>query len=152
MKKIIGFLLALMVLAILGGCGMDGQRVSVCDSIQAGDSYLCDIATRSGVQLETIGRSLIVANAVAIAKGGYTADQASTVLVEIRNGLDSPVSYLFVQESIQKAVADHPGLFVVAMVYLEQFSNDQFISGVDADLLRAWLDKQIAMLEILQGA
>ncbi|MEN8134313.1 MAG: hypothetical protein ABFS18_02085 [Thermodesulfobacteriota bacterium] len=149
MKKISVFLLALMVLGILGGCGLTGQQASVCESIPAGDSYLCDIATKTGVQLETIGNSLIVANRAAILKGSYTADQASTVLLDIRNGLDDPISYLFVQEAIQKAAAKHPGLFVVAGIYLKRFSNEQLISNVDANLLRSWLDRQIAMLEIL---
>lgn len=138
-------LMAALVIAGLAGCSL-ATAPSVCDSITAGDSHLCAIAGKTGVRLEDIGNTLIVANAVAIGSGAYTQDQARLVLQGLRASLDSPLSYLAMQDELRQVLSKYPGLFIVATIYLDQFGVDQVISPVDTGILKSWLDRQIATL------
>lgn len=145
-KNLVLLAILLTASADLYGCGMMSEAPSVCDSIAAGDSHLCTIAAKTGMRLEDIGSTLIVANAVAIGSGAYTQDQARQVLVGLRAGLDNPISYLAMQGAVRQALDKYPGLFIVATAFLNQFNVDQVIGPVDSGILKSWLDRQIATL------
>ena len=147
MKRTRWLLVMVSALLVMGltGCGQT-KAPSVCDSIPAGSSHLCIIAAKTGMRLEDIGNTLIVANAVAIGSGAYSQEQARQVLLGLRATLNGPVSYLAMQSEVRQALTKYPGLFIVATVVLDQMGVDQVIGPVDSGILKTWLDRQIDTL------
>jgi hypothetical protein len=130
-----------LALSFVAGC----SGKSVCTDREF-NSYLCDTADGIGVRLETVGNVLIVANAIAIGEGKYTAQEAVSVLEDLRNVVSAGPAYAYIYSKIGKALSDYPGLFAVSMIYLNEFKRPQIMTKVDREMLLFWIDEQIEML------
>lgn len=134
--------------ALMAGCTASAtSQCSVCDNIESNESVLCDIAAKQGIPLESVGRGLIVVNAVAITGGLYTKDQAVTVLKVLRESLDNSVTYAVFAVFLEDYVKKYPEMMNVIQVYLDQFAVNRFINDVDKKILTDWLDERIKSLE-----
>ena len=136
-------------ISLIFGCAMLSPGPSVCEDIEQ-PSVLCAMVEQVGggkLKLEDIGNGLVIVNAIALAEGLYTKDEAITVLTDLRSILDNPVSYLFFQTALKKYVSAYPGLLQIANVYIDQFTITQTMYKTDRDLLISWLTTQIEGLE-----
>ena len=134
----------LILILVLVGCA--GRLPTVCDEVK-GPSLLCDTAERYGVRLEDVGNGLIIANAIAIAEGLYTIDEAVEVMTELRDILDDPITYVTFKVEVYKRMEKYPGLIEVATVYFDELGGmAKEIYPIDRKLLVGWLDKQIKTL------
>lgn len=146
MKKNITLCLIIIVTFIFSSCIIGKKLPSVCDK-NKNVSYLCTIAEKHGVRLESIGVVLVIANAVAISEGKYTTKDALQVLKGLRSTVENPVSYLFFKAHIDQAVKKYPGLLAVADIYLDDLNFSQIMYPADRVILMSWLDARIAGLE-----
>lgn len=145
MKKY--FLLSILAAALvmlLAGCA--GNRPSVCDGIQPGDSLLCQIAADHDIQLEDVGLALVAVNAVAIGEGLYTRDQAQEVINRLLLALDGSITYAVFRDRIMEYTEKYPGLLDVAQTYLDRFALSKQIRETDRDILRTFLQKRLKAL------
>lgn len=150
MKRARLFSVMIAVFLFISAIGCLGRtttsRGTVCDDIQ-GESILCGIAASSGTRLEDVGNGLIVINAVAIAEGAYTKDDARKVLNKLLEALDEPLTYVVFKEQIVRYTEAYPGLVEVAMVYLDQFSMESQMYDADKDILKEWLQARVDSLQ-----
>lgn len=140
------FILMAICLLLLASC-TTFQTTSVCDDITSGDSVLCDMATKQGVSLESIGHGLIVVNAVAITGGLYTKAEAVEVLGILRESLDRPITYMVFKVLLEEYTTKYSELLDILQIYLDQLDLDTLISDTDKDILRSWLDARILALK-----
>jgi len=111
------------------------------------DSVLCNIEKSTGVSINDIKNGLIVANAVAIGRGLYTAEEAKTVLLNIKS-MKNSMTYLSFRTLLVSTFKDYPGLFYVASQYLSLPSmlSDTLISKDDIVIIDNIIDTQISLL------
>lgn len=148
MKK--SFLILLLIAVMMTvGCVFN-DLPSVCDQLED-KSYLCEIAQKHDIRLESVGTILVVANAVAIGEGVYTSTDALQVMQSIRCVLDQPISYLFFKDKVQGLTEKYPGLLEIADIYLNEFMSTQTMFVRDREILQGWLDKRIARLEAMNN-
>ena len=136
-------------ISLIFGCAMLSPGPSVCEDIEQ-PSVLCAMVEQVGggkLKLEDIGNGLVIANAIALAEGLYTKDEAITVLTDLRSILYDPVSYVVFQTAIKEYVSAYPGLLQIANSYIDQFTMTQTMFRTDRDLLISWLTTQIEGLE-----
>ena len=148
MKKL---LIGLCLLSLIGGaagCASWTTTPSVCDNPPS-KSYLCDIANKYDIRIETIGATLVAVNAANIGMFElYDKKDALRVMTEIRSALDGPISYAFFALEIEKKLYQYPGLLDVAEDILHELDKllDP-IAAFDRQMLIDWLDGQIENLE-----
>jgi len=145
MKKLILVAYCLILVA----CVTISKKPSVCITVDQ-PSYLCEVAEKHDIKLEDIGVILVIANAVAIGEGAYDVDDAINVLDNLIEAVQNPVSYLFIKSEIKKHTMKYPGLFIVAEVYLDEFSNPQIMTRFDQDILLSWFQARRRGLEALK--
>jgi len=144
MKKLL-FLVAFVFIVFLTGCLTLTDAPSVCDEVTE-PSILCDLATEIDVRLETVGNAMIVVNAVAIAKGVYSEDDAREVILKLIEILDAGITYALFAERLVEVTDGSPGLMEVADVYLSQLQIKTPMYPIDKKILKAWLEKRLAYL------
>ncbi|MCK5602634.1 hypothetical protein KAR91_12210 [Candidatus Pacearchaeota archaeon] len=147
MKKLLALVFTLVLLTSCATANLP----SVCDNIEEGQSYLCQVAEKRDVRLEDIGNVLIVANAVSIGEGWYSGQNAIDVMREIRSALDSPVSYLYFKAKVEVTTKKYPGLLEVAEIYLGEFTSSKIMYTRDRQILIDWFDNRIERLEAIYG-
>ena len=146
MKILHAALILLTVCTI--GCQLR-QGHSVCDSIEPGESVLCDIASAQGVSLEVVGNGLIVVNAIAIGERLYSSREAIEVLEALYGTLEWPITYMLFRDEINKALANYPGLINIIEIYLTEFSLSKRISITDKEILQRWIQARISSLKTI---
>lgn len=139
-------LIAVLICVLLTSCSALQTKPGICET-NTEPSFLCAVAAEHGVKLEDVGVVLIVANAVAIGEGAYSAEDAIEVLTELRDVLKNPVSYLFFRYRVKKALYKYPALFTVADVYLDAVASPQIMHPFDRALLKSWLNARIRDLK-----
>lgn len=145
MRKLISIVIVGCLL--LASCAGVSKLPSVCDSITT-PSELCALSNQMGVRIEDVGNALIITNAIAIGQKWYTRQEAVEVLREIRAILDDPVSYAVFTAQVYLKVESYPGLLEVATSYFSILgANPNIIQVADQDMLKGFLDNQIAILE-----
>lgn len=137
-------LVCIIVVLTLTSC-IPIQPHSVCDELTT-DSYLCSMADRLHVKLETIGDTLIVTNSLAISSGRYTNRDAKNVLVNLQRCLNTSITYVLFAEKIREYTNGAPALFNVVEKYLNEFALHQLLYQTDKDILFNWLQSQIDTL------
>lgn len=132
---------------LLAGCGTWLNSLpSVCDdSIEP--SVLCSIAKDKGIRLENVGLAAIGLNAVLIGEGVYTREEAISVLQEIRQIFDGPVSYLFARGKIYEAIAKYPGMEDITNSLMDGFTSTKIMYDKDREIMITWLDNRITSLK-----
>lgn len=143
-------------IAVIGICLLLSACIttmpSKCDTLTE-PSLLCQIAQDKGVRLEDVGNILIVANAVAIGEGLYSRKDAARVLKELEVILEDPISYIVFHKAITSRLNKYPGLFEVAMIYLDAMistsARGQFMYKADQAMLQAWIHDRITGLEAI---
>ena len=145
MKKI-SLILVMFLLFLVAGCSPMFNGPSVCDD-KTSPSLLCDIADNNGVRLESVGDLIIIVNMVSILGGQYTNDHAVTVLKNIRQSIEQPISYAFLKAVIEENAGGYPGLFDMANSYISELISPEIISTKDRFILIGWLDNRIIDLE-----
>jgi len=145
MKKSIILVLCLT----LAACVTISKKPSICTTTDQ-PSYLCEVAEKHDMKLEDIGIILVIANAVAIGEGTYSVDDAIKVLDNLIEAVENPISYIFVKSEIKKYTMKYPGLFVVAEVYLDEFSNPQIMTKFDRAVLLSWFKARRRGLVVLK--
>lgn len=147
MRKKIGLsFMAFCLVVMLAGCSLLPSGPSVCDD-KSSPSLLCDIADKSGIRLETVGNMIIIVNRVAILSGQYTNAHAATVLKNIRQAIENPVSYIFFKAVVENNIGKYPGLFDMASSYISEFISPDIMHRKDRFILISWLDNRIIDLE-----
>ena len=118
------------------------SRPGVCDNISSGESVLCDMAQKSGIRPEDVGKGIVAVNAVLIARERYTYAQAVEVIDKLLMALDGPITYVIFKDKIQEFTKKYPGLLEVVREDLEYFALSNQIYPADKDILQNWLKRQ----------
>jgi hypothetical protein len=119
---------------------------SACDTITEGDSLLCDLATKNGVNLETVGTLIMVLNLRAIKQDAYTKQQALGVLQGFKNGISFNMRGVDLMNLAMAYVDEYPELLLVAP-YISYLDTDDFVKPKDVELLNAWLDNMVKTVQ-----
>ena len=150
-RKGLSFVVLLLVMALLSACAFNGLGDQMADKLSGGpsiceqpglatkmltdvdpnDSRICEVTKKMRVTPEQIGRVISFANIGAIAAGTYTASQALVVVQDVRNHLDTPVTYAVMGALLKKAMKDNPKMVMVAHELLDVFTDDFLISETD---------------------
>lgn len=144
MKKI----LIVLLLVLTVGCATKNTNKNVC-GIDAPVSYLCDIANKYNVNIESVGKMIRISNAAAIATNKYSAKEALEVLKDIREKLETPIEYSFVHSAIKQIYKKHPELFIIMNEYIMELDIPEPMFQYDRDMLISWIDKLIYEMEFL---
>jgi len=139
---LIGAVLVLALAIVTSGC----KRESICNSIEPGDSVLCDIAAENDLHLETVGQLIMVANLRAIKEGAYTKEEAVEVLQEIKDVLIFQVSAQTLHNMAAQYVVDYPELLLLSP-YVGELDTPRLLTDADRKLLTTWIDGQIDLLQ-----
>lgn len=144
MKKII-FIVCILV-CVLYSCNSNGP--SICDTIE--NSYLCEMANKTGIKLESVGNGLIVMNNIAISSGYITSVKYNDILIKIRQSLDEPITYVLFKDKIIKYADKYPKTLSIGKKYVQLFELNKNISESDKMLIKYWIDRQIKKGRILK--
>lgn len=146
MKKMCKLFLVVFAMSTIGGCGALATMPSVCDSVDPGESVLCDLAKDNKIRIEDVGNAFIFVNAIAIGEGVYTKEEAVEVCQALLDVLDTPITYIALRTELLDQVQKYPGLLEVAQSYMAIFNVDEDIYRKDRDLLIKWLNERIGSL------
>lgn len=149
-KMLFVFMIGLAMM--FSGCakfGLVANNTDVCANVTPENpSYFCELADKFDVDISSIGTFISVANAVAISKQKYKAEEALRVLKDIATTLENPVSYLYVQKKVREIAAASPELFILVNEYVNQLSS-QIMYPYDQQILLGWINQKISDMEML---
>jgi len=150
MKKL---LLSLALLAF-GCAGTAIQKPSICDTIPAGDSVICDLSERVGQPVETVAGILKLSNVAALAADLYTAQQANKFI-------DKTIGYLkttsvdltyvsavqYVLTTLSMMTPEAQAVFIILDDFVNvDFGSVRLLSEFDIGLLLKHLNDQKLIL------
>lgn len=122
---------------------------SVCDKIEDGESKLCDLAAAYNVNLSIVGKGIQVANALAIARGYYTKDQALEVATTMRGLHNGPLTYALWNTNLKMHAEKYPEIFKdIDLSVLDSLMIDTLLTPTDQKIMIDFWDRVIKSLEI----
>ena len=139
----------LIVVALIGCQGALQQPPSVCDSIQPGESVICDMSQKIGQKPETVAGILKLANIGGLSADLYTAQQADKFLGDIIEALNlygpTGITYADAVTWVLGMMANLPpevqALFIVLDDYLV-ISSGKMLTQIDINMLVSHLQEQ----------
>ena len=138
--------LCIVTFALLLFCSFGcASGPSVCDSLNPGDSVLCDAVSGSEYRLEDAGNALILANAVAIGEGWYTREEAIELCQDLIQILK--LEDLINPDEIKEMLNEYPGLWDVLSSYVSTSVPEVNIYRTDRNIIISWLGDRIKSME-----
>jgi len=132
---------------MLSNCSTLGipKPPSVCDNMPVGESILCDTANSNDVHLETVDNLVMVLNIEAIKDGRYSAQQAISVLNDIRYAINAGITAVGLKMLIIGYIDKYPAMILLAP-YFGYLDSPEILKAKDVDMLNACIDQQIDYL------
>jgi hypothetical protein len=132
---------------MLSNCSTLGipKPPSVCDNMEQGQSVLCDTANNNDIHLETVGNLVMVLNVDAIKNDRYSAEQAISVLGDIRAAINSDITAMGLKSIIIDYIDEYPELILLTP-YFGYLDSPEILKAKDIEMLNAWIDQQIGYL------
>ena len=145
------FILIIGIFFVFAGCAINQQAPSVCDTLESGQSVICDMAQEVGQSPETVAGILKLANVGALAADFYTALEADVFLdvtighleqiAESGQGLTYMAAVQYVLSTMAKLSPEAQAAFII----LQDFTNIQtgaLLSEIDIQMMLKHLRDQ----------
>ena len=146
------FILIIGILFVFAGCATVQQAPSVCDTLEPGQSVICDMADKVEQRPETVASFLKLGNVAGLSGKLYTAQEADKFIedtIAILGANVGGVTYtgavLYVVQALAKLSPEAQALFIVLSDFLAIETNE-ILTSIDIKMLIKHLREQQAII------
>jgi len=146
------FILIIGILFVFAGCAINQQAPSVCDTLEPGQSVICDMADKVGQRPETVASFLKLGNVAGLSGKLYTAQQADKFISDTINHLKSLTGGLTYAQAVKYVITTLAGLspevqslFIVLDDFIAIDTNE-VLTSIDIEMLITHLQQQKAIV------